>query len=102
MNRFLAILSLIFLGLLPLAQPASAAGIVCKESYQVVRGQEIATPYCADNYLAQVARLYGMRVSNAEVRSNPNRKREVCRFIGHDIRVSDNCDHENSRGRNGK
>lgn len=81
--------------------PASAAGIVCKESYQVVRGQEIATPYCADNYLAQIARKYGMRVSNAEIRNNPNRKREVCRFIGHDIRVSDNCHDENSRGRHG-
>lgn len=92
-------------GLLPVCclapMTASAAGIVCKESYQVVRGQEIATPYCADNYLAQVARSYGMRVSNAEIRNNPNRKREVCRFIGHDIRVSDNCHDETPRGRRG-
>jgi hypothetical protein len=94
------------LGLLPLVlfattPAASAAGIVCRESYQLVRGTQIATPYCADNYLARVAREYGVRVSNAEIRNNPNRKSEVCRLIGHDIRVSDNCPDESVRGRRG-
>ena len=38
---------------------------------------------------------------NAEIRSNPNRKSEVCRLIGHDIRVSDNCPDDSVRGRRG-
>lgn len=72
------------------ANPASAA-IRCNDDYQVVQGNEISTPYCGDNYLANVARKYGIRVSNAEIRNNPNRKGEVCRMIGHDIRVKDAC-----------
>jgi hypothetical protein len=86
--------------LLVLAAPAHA-GIVCNGSYQIVGGNEIATPYCADNYLAQVARKYGVRVTNSEIRNNPNRKHEVCRLIGHDIRVSDNCNDESPRGGRG-
>jgi hypothetical protein len=30
-------------------------------------------------------------VSNHEIRQNPNKKGEVCRFMGDDIRVSDIC-----------
>lgn len=81
-----------------LAAPAHAR-IVCKDDYQVVQGNHISTPYCADNYLARVAREYGVRVSDATIRNNPNKKREVCRFIGHDIRVADNCHSETSSGR---
>lgn len=81
-----------------LALPAHAR-IICKDDYQVVGGSQISTPYCADNYLARVAREYGVKVSDATIRNNPNKKREVCRFIGHDIRVADNCHNENSRGR---
>lgn len=80
--------------------PSAAAGIVCREGYQLVQGNEIATPYCEHNYLAHVARGYGVRVTNAEVRNNPNRKSEICRMIGHDIRVSSTCAGDNpSRSR---
>lgn len=88
------------LALLALALPAEAR-IVCRGEFQVVQGNEISTPYCADNYLASVARQYGVRVSDATIRNNPNRKREVCRFIGHDPRVSLNCSDENSSGHRG-
>lgn len=81
-----------------LGSPAQAR-IICNESYQVVGGREIATPYCADNYLAQVARSYGVRVSDSAVRNNPGRKGEICRMIGHDIRVQDACAGDSSRGR---
>lgn len=84
-----------------LAGPANAAGIKCRDDYQVVQGREISTPYCADNYLARVAREYGVRVSDAAIRNNPNKKSEVCRFIGHDPRVKENCLNENSTGRRG-
>jgi hypothetical protein len=101
MTRLISVAALLFLCHLGQVPTASAAGIVCREDYQLVQGNLIATPYCGDNYLAKVARTYGMRVSNAEIRNNPNRKREVCRFIGHDIRVSQICAGETGRSRRG-
>jgi hypothetical protein len=83
-----------------MAGPASAA-MKCRDDYQVVQGREISTPYCADNYLARVAREYGVKVSDAAIRNNPNKKSEVCRFIGHDPRVKENCLNETSRGSRG-
>ena len=84
----LAVVTLV--SLLPVT--STEARIRCNGAYQIVRGQgEIATPYCQDNYLAQVARSYGIRVSNAAIRQNPSRKEEVCRAIGHDARVNDLC-----------
>lgn len=77
------------------------AAIKCKGRYQIVRGQELSTPYCNDNYLAAVAREYGSRYSAATVRNNPNVKREVCRFVGHDVRVRDLCIGEMYNGRGG-
>lgn len=68
-----------------------AAAIECRGPYQVVSGNLLSTPYCGDNYLGSVARGYGKRVSNSEIRNNPNVKQEVCRHIGHDTRVSDIC-----------
>jgi hypothetical protein len=72
-----------------LSTPSRA--IDCNGPWQIVKGQEIATPYCEDNYLGQIARAAGLRVSNLEIRQNPNKKGEVCRFVGHDNRVRDIC-----------
>jgi hypothetical protein len=69
----------------------SAAAIVCEGPYQVVGGNSISTPYCQDSYLAKVARSYGVRVSDAEVRENPGTKIRLCRFIGYDNRLSGIC-----------
>ena len=69
-----------------------SVAIDCNGPYQIVQGQQIATPYCQDNFLGQVAREYGMRVSNREIRQNPNKKQEVCRFMGFDPRVSHICE----------
>ncbi|MGD9667968.1 MAG: hypothetical protein AB7U75_02815 [Hyphomicrobiaceae bacterium] len=77
-------------GLLAAAGPAAA--IDCQDQYQVVQGQLLATPYCQDNYLAKVAREYGVKVSDETIRNNPNKKAEVCRFMGFDTRVSQICD----------
>lgn len=74
-----------------LAAPANA-GVVCKDDYQYVGGHYVSTPYCRDNYLAKVARGYGAKASERDVRNNPNFKRELCRLVGHDSRVRDNCD----------
>ena len=81
---------------------AAEARIVCKEGFQLSGGQEISTPYCNDNYVAEVARKYGMRVSNEEVRNNPNRKDEVCRLVGHDNRVRDYCNLDTDGSRSGR
>lgn len=74
------------------ADPAEAGGIKCINGFQIVKGARLATPYCQDNLLAQVAREYGSRVSAKTIRNNPNEKRNVCRLIGQDIRVKHNCD----------
>ncbi len=71
--------------------PATAA-IKCDGNYQIIKGQgQIVTPYCADAYVAVVARQYGMRVTAQAVRQNPSVKARVCRLVGDDIRVRDAC-----------
>jgi hypothetical protein len=78
----------------------SEAGILCRDGYQVVAGREISTPYCNDNYVASIARKHGVKVTDAEVRNNPARKSEVCRFVGNDIEIQHYCDDPDSkRGR---
>ena len=82
-----------------LAQPGLAGRIVCEDGYQRVQGNLIATPYCQDAYLAQVAREFGAKATAERVRNNPNYKREVCRLVGRDIRVQQNCVDDDSLGR---
>jgi hypothetical protein len=90
----------LFLLAVAAAAPAEAR-IRCSNGFQIVNGQPIATPYCQDLLVAQVAREHGMRVSDAEVRYNPNTKRNVCQFVGRDIRVYQACIDANSVGRRG-
>lgn len=71
------------------ATPASA--IKCMKGNQRVQGNWIATPYCQDQYLAEVAREYGIPASASKIRNNPNYKKEVCRTVFTDIRVQTNC-----------
>lgn len=79
----------IFISLL-LSTPASA--IQCVKDTQVVNGQLIHSPYCADEYLAKVARGYGIKVTPSQLRNNPNLKKNVCRTVFTDIRVSLICE----------
>ncbi len=65
---------------------------VCKDGYRIRKGELLSTPYCQDVYLAQVAREYGTRVSARTIMNNPNKKREICQFIGQDIRVKHICE----------
>ncbi len=82
------------------AAPAEAK-IACNKGYQMVSGQPIATPYCQDNYVGEVARAYGIRVSDAEIRNNPNTKRNVCAHVGRDNRIYIACIDANMSGRRG-
>ncbi len=79
--------------------PNPAAAIDCRDGYQLVQGNRLATPYCQDALLAAVARQYGFKTTAAAVRNNPNHKREICRFVGRDIRVQENCITANPNGR---
>jgi len=72
-------------------QPAAAA-IKCSNGFQLVDGAMLSTPYCRDNFVAAVARQYGLDAPDAKVRNNPNFKRHVCRFIGQDIRIKEACE----------
>ena len=95
--RTLAALALTAATLTAATTAPATAGIYCEGPYQIIDGASLATPYCEDNYLARVARSYGMRVSNRAVRWNPTAKSEACRLTGHDNRVSDICtgEHKN-------
>lgn len=79
-------------------QPASAR-IKCSNGYQIVDGSPLATPYCQDELVAIVARQYGFNASANRIRSNPNYKRRICRFVGQDIRIKDACELVNPTGR---
>jgi hypothetical protein len=87
---------------LPLAafswvQPAEAR-IRCVDGNQIVNGSLLATPYCQDELVAQVARERGIKVSAAAIRENPNLKRNVCQHVGRDNRIYIACIDANSVG----
>ncbi len=92
MKKANAMAAVLAAGVVSLTFISSASAIQCKGRYQVVSGNLISTSYCEDNYVAVVARKYGYRVSKAAIRNNPNKKREICRQIGHDSRLSGICD----------
>lgn len=74
------------------ASTSSSARPICRDGYQIIDGRKLVTPYCSDAYLAQVAREFGTKISAREIRNNPSTKREVCEFVGQDIRVKPICD----------
>ncbi len=73
------------------ALTSPAAAINCRDGTQNVQGTWMATPYCQDLLLAQVARESGFRASFEQIRNNPNYKKELCRSVFTDIRVTDTC-----------
>ncbi len=72
--------------------PVRRCAIRVRDGFQSVGGNLISTPYCQDQLVPRWPRTYGIKVSAREIRSNPNRKRHVCQFIGRDIRVQHACD----------
>jgi hypothetical protein len=88
---------------LPLLVLAGGAGpaearIRCVDGNQIVNGVPLATPYCQDELVAQVARERGIKVSAAAIRQNPNLKRNVCQHVGRDNRIYIACIDANSVG----
>ena len=86
--------------MISVAAPASA--IECVNGDQRVRGALIATPYCQEEQLAAVARGYGFKASADAIRNNPHVKRDICRFVGRDIRVQTTCSDSSGSGRGGR
>ncbi len=79
------------LAALAAALAGPAAAIKCEKGFQRVKGDLIATPYCQDQYLAEVAHQYGFKASANKIRNDPNYKKELCRFVFNDIRVQTTC-----------
>lgn len=99
-NALLVVIASLPLVSLQLAVPAEAR-IKCVNGSQVVNGDLIVTPYCQDALVAKVAQERGFRVTASAVRANPNLKRNVCQFVGRDIRIYNACIDANSVGRRG-
>jgi hypothetical protein len=78
------------LGAMATTLPASAE-IKCQDGSQLVQGNWLATPYCQDKLLSQVANARGFKTSFAAIRNNPNHKKELCRSLYTDIRVQMTC-----------
>ncbi len=79
-------------GLAALAALAGpAAAITCRDGTQNVQSSWMATPYCQDVLLAQVAHENGFPASVEKIRNNPQFKKELCRGVFTDIRVTDTC-----------
>lgn len=74
-----------------LATSEANAKIECRDGFQNSSGNWISTPYCNDAHLAQLARERGVRVSADEVRQNPAKKDELCRFLGSSGEARDYC-----------
>jgi hypothetical protein len=83
--------SVIALGSAASLATVADAAIVCKDGFQRSGGDWISTPYCNDAELARVARKHGVRVSDAEMRANPARKYEICRFLSGSLAARDYC-----------
>jgi hypothetical protein len=78
---------------------SAQAEIACSKGFQKVQGSWLATPYCQDAYVAQVAHEYGFSATPAQIRNDPLFKQRLCRFIGQDIRVKETCDEVNPGAR---
>ncbi len=70
--------------------PAEAK-IRCKGIFQVNKSGLVSTQICRDREIARVARSYGWRVSDTEVRNNPLKKVEICQALGGDTRLQGAC-----------
>ena len=89
------------IGIMAATVPAKA--IECEGNFQVQKnGNLIATPYCQDENLAEVAQEYGADVSGEEIRENYSVKERTCRLVGNDNRVRDTCSQYLFRGRKGR
>lgn len=97
------LLSGVLLAVCIAAVSAPAHAIECEGNFQVQKsGNLIATPFCQDEYLAEVAQEHGMDVSGRQIRRSYSMKGKACRLVGYDNRVRDTCSqylYKNRKGR---
>ena len=82
---FCSALAVSFLLSHPSNRPAISAP-KCKDSYQLIKGQWIGTPYCADKWLSEIS-----GVSFKTLRNDPTERRRVCQMFGGDVKVRSVC-----------
>ncbi|WP_156137335.1 hypothetical protein [Methyloceanibacter caenitepidi] len=85
------IASALFALLIAVCTAPASAKIRCKGIFQVNKTGLVSTQICRDRQIARVARSYGWRVSDAEVRNNPLKKVEICQAMGGDTRLQGAC-----------
>ncbi|MDJ0513338.1 MAG: hypothetical protein QNJ62_07830 [Methyloceanibacter sp.] len=79
-------------GAFVVASPITAAAkIRCQGIFQVNKTGLVSTQICRDRQIARVARSYGWRVTDAEVRNKPLKKVQICRALGGDTRLQGAC-----------
>lgn len=101
MMKFAAIAPSLLVASAALYSPAAQAAITCKDGFQKSAEGWISTPYCNDAHLAQIARSRGVKVSDNEMRQNPARKYEICRFLSGNVAARDYCPDEGGSDRGG-
>ncbi len=84
-------LGTVIIAIAAISTPAAATGITCDRQFQIVNGQKIATPFCADRLLGNVARERGIKVTDAQIRQSDNTKIDLCRRVGIDMRLRVIC-----------
>ncbi|MEM9590742.1 MAG: hypothetical protein AAF967_05300 [Pseudomonadota bacterium] len=85
------VISAIF-GAFVVANPTTAAAkIRCQGIFQVNKTGLVSTQICRDRQIARVARSYGWRVTDAEVRNKPLKKVQICQALGGDTRLKGAC-----------
>ena len=89
-GTMLAVSGLCVVLLLSCPTPA-AAKIRCQGIFQVNKNGLVSTQICRDRQIARVARSYGWRVSDDEVRNKPLKKVQICRALGGDNRLKGAC-----------
>ena len=73
------------------APDPAAARIECRGNFQMTKYGPIATPYCEERQIAIVARSYGVKVTDSQVRNDPLTKVYLCQTLGNDVRLKGSC-----------
>ena len=86
-----SMLGLLGVVLFAFAATPAAAKIKCQGIFQVNKNGTYATPLCQDREIARVARSYGWKVTDAQVRNDPLKKVNICLAPGNDNRLKGAC-----------
>lgn len=86
-----SMLGLLGVAFFALAATPAVAKVKCQGIFQVNKNGTYATPLCQDREIARVARSYGWKVTDAQVRNDPLKKVKICLALGGDNRLKGAC-----------